>query len=46
MAIMLRSYFKEIFEVAKRGDATEESYYYCLKNLFENYAESINKRKI
>ncbi len=46
MAIMLKRYFKEIFEVAKRGDATEESYYSCLKTLFENYAESINKKHV
>ncbi len=46
MAIMLKTYFREIFEVAKRGDATEESYYSCLKNLFEKYAESINKKRV
>ena len=46
MAIMLKTYFKEIFEVAKRGDATEESYYSCLKTLFENYAKSINKKHV
>ena len=43
---MLKTYFKEIFEVAKRGDATEESYYSCLKKLFENYAVSKNKKRV
>ena len=43
---MLKTYLKRIFEVAKSGDATEESYYSCLKELLENYAASINKKKI
>ncbi|MBI3755661.1 MAG: N-6 DNA methylase, partial [Deltaproteobacteria bacterium] len=43
---MLKSYLKRIFEVAKRGDSTENSYYSCLEELLENYAESINKKHI
>ncbi|MFQ5964715.1 MAG: type ISP restriction/modification enzyme, partial [Candidatus Scalinduaceae bacterium] len=42
---MLKTYLKRIFEVAKRGDATEESYYSCLKELLENYAASVNRKK-
>ncbi|MDP2682540.1 MAG: type ISP restriction/modification enzyme [Deltaproteobacteria bacterium] len=43
---MLKSYLKRIFEVAKRGDAREESYYSCLEELLKNYSESINKKHI
>jgi len=43
---MLKSYLKRIFEVAKRGDAREESYYSCLEELLKNYAESIKKKQI
>ncbi len=43
---MLKSYVKKIFEVAKRGDAREESYYSCLEELLKNYADSINKKYI
>jgi predicted helicase len=43
---MLKSYIKKIFEVAKRGDAREESYYSCLEELLKNYADSINKKYI
>jgi hypothetical protein len=42
---MLKSYLKRIFEVAKRGDAREESFYSCLEELLKNYADSINKKK-
>jgi hypothetical protein len=41
---MLKTYLKRIFEVAKRGDATEESYYSSLEELIKNYAASINKK--
>jgi type I restriction-modification system DNA methylase subunit len=41
---MLKSYLKRIFEVAKRGDAREESYYSCLEELLRNYADSIKKK--
>jgi type I restriction-modification system DNA methylase subunit len=42
---MLKAYVKRIFEVAKRGDAREESYYSCLEELLKNYADSIEKKK-
>ena len=44
--IMLKAYFKRIFEVAKRGDAREESYYSSLEELLRNYAISINKKQV
>ncbi len=43
---MLKAYVRNIFEVAKRGDAREESYYSCLEELLENYANSIDKKHI
>jgi hypothetical protein len=43
---ILTAYLKKIFEVTKKGDATESSYYSCLEELFSNYAESIIKKKI
>ncbi len=43
---MLKTYFKRIFEVAKRGDAREESYYSSLEELLKNYAASINKKEV
>ena len=43
---MFEIYLKQIFEVAKRGDATESSYYYALANILQTYAESIGKKKI
>ncbi len=43
---MLESYLKRIFEVAKRGDAREESYYSCLEELFRNYADSIKRKNV
>lgn len=42
---MLKSYVKRIFEVAKRGDAREETYYSCLEELLKNYADSIGKKQ-
>ena len=36
---MLKSYFKNIFEVGKTGDAREESYYLTLVDLLNTYAE-------
>jgi type I restriction-modification system DNA methylase subunit len=41
---MLKSYLKRIFEVSKKGDAREESYYSCLEELLRNYAASIKKK--
>jgi predicted helicase len=43
---MLKSYLKKIFEVNKRGDATEDSYYSTLEDLLKTYAESINKKSV
>ncbi|MDI6743948.1 MAG: N-6 DNA methylase, partial [Thermodesulfovibrionales bacterium] len=43
---MLKTYFKRIFDVAKRGDAREESYYSSLEELLKNYAASINKKQV
>jgi type I restriction-modification system DNA methylase subunit len=43
---MLKAYFKKIFEVDKRGDATEQSYYSTLEDLLKTYAESINKKDV
>ncbi len=43
---MLKAYLKRIFDVAKRGDAREESYYSCLEQLLRDYIASINKKKL
>src|SRR4030043_310377 len=42
---MLKSYLNKIFQVGKRGDAREESYYSTLENLLETYADSLEKGK-
>ncbi len=43
---MLKSYLKKIFEINSHGDAREESYYPVLKELFEDYIKSVNKKDI
>ena len=43
---MLKSYLKNIFEIANRGDAREESYYTALEGLLRSYAESTGKKDI
>jgi len=43
---MLKTYLRKIFEVAKRGDAREESYYSTLEELLKTFADSINKKRI
>ena len=43
---MLRHYLTKILEVARQGDATEESYYPTLKDLVNEYAISTNKKDI
>ena len=43
--MMLKTFLRRIFEVAKRGDATEESYYSCLEELLSNYAASIKRKQ-
>jgi hypothetical protein len=40
---MLKTYITEISEVAKRGDAREESYYEALASLIRNFAQSIKR---
>jgi type I restriction-modification system DNA methylase subunit len=41
---MLDTYFKDIFNTTKTGDATEESYYPDLKRLIENWAIEKSKK--
>jgi type I restriction-modification system DNA methylase subunit len=43
---MLKTYFKRIFDVAKRGDAREESYYSSLEELLRSYAVSAGKKQV
>lgn len=43
---MLNAYIKRIFDVAKHGDAREESYYSGLEDLVKSYAESSGKKKV
>ncbi|KAF0145723.1 MAG: Adenine specific DNA methyltransferase [Nitrospirae bacterium] len=43
---MLNTYFKRIFDVAKRGDTREESYYSSLEELLRSYAVSIGKKQV
>lgn len=45
-ASMLRAYLQQIFHVARRGDATEESYYSTLERLLRAFAESTGKRQV
>jgi type I restriction-modification system DNA methylase subunit len=42
---MLKTYMNEIFKVAQRGDAREESYYKTLATLMGDFAQSINRSK-
>jgi len=42
---MLKTYLKEVFKVAQRGDDREESYYKALASLMESFARSIKKAK-
>jgi hypothetical protein len=43
---MLKTYLKGIFEVAKKSDAREESYYSSLASLFKDFVRSIKKERI
>jgi hypothetical protein len=43
---MLEAYLKRIYEVAKTGDAREESYYSSLEELLRTFANSTNKKHI
>jgi hypothetical protein len=44
-AIVLKAYLKQIADTHNRGDAREETYYAVLKDLFDEYCNSIGKRK-
>ena len=46
MAGMLASYLRKIFEIAVRGDATEESYYSTLEGLLNEFAGISGRRNI
>lgn len=43
---MLNAYLKQIFKIAQKGDAREESYYTVLASLFEDYGQSVKKLKV
>ncbi|MDH5266336.1 MAG: N-6 DNA methylase [Candidatus Bathyarchaeota archaeon] len=43
---MLKLYIQKILGVARRGDATEESYYSTLKDLLMEFAKSTSKKDI
>jgi len=43
---MLTQYLKKIFQIANRGDATEQSYYSALEWLLKEYANSNNKKNV
>jgi hypothetical protein len=43
---MLKQYFERIFEVTKRGDATESSYYSSLEKLLKDCSKSVGKKNI
>jgi type I restriction-modification system DNA methylase subunit len=42
----LESYIKSVYEVGRKGDATEPSYYQSLVELFGEYAGSVGKKHI
>jgi|GEM_PF-3350604 len=41
---MLKSYLKDIYEIANRGDAREESYCSVLALLLQKYAGSVDRK--
>ena len=43
---MLKTYLKEIYKIARKGDAREESFYKPLAALIESFAKSIHKSGI
>jgi len=43
---MLEAYLKRIYEVAKTGDAREESYYSSLEELLKNFAHSTGRKDV
>jgi DNA-binding MarR family transcriptional regulator len=44
--VVLKSYFKKIYEVTDRGDAREESFYSALEGLLKDYAREQGKKKV
>ncbi len=46
MKVNAKDIFKRIFDIARRGDATEQSYYSSLEELLKSYATSIGKKHI
>jgi hypothetical protein len=42
---MVKTYLKNIVDTSNRGDAREESYYSVLKDLLDEYCNSIGKKK-
>ncbi len=38
------NYLKHIVATFKRGDAREETYYHILKNLIDDYSDSVKKK--
>jgi hypothetical protein len=43
---ILKSYFKKILDINKKGDAREESYYSALEELLNTYAEFVKRRDV
>lgn len=43
---MLKTYLKEVFELAQTGDAREESYYSSLAGLLRQFAHSIGRKDV
>jgi hypothetical protein len=46
MSAILRNYFKALTDVARQGDAREESFYSCLENLLREVAASTGRSQI
>jgi hypothetical protein len=46
MSAILRNYFKALTDVARQGDAREESFYSCLENLLRDVAASTGRCQI
>lgn len=43
---LLKTYIRDIYEIARCGDATEENYYSALKDLLCEYAAQTGKQHI
>ena len=46
MKDILKHYFKTLAEVARQGDAREESFYSTLETLVQQFAESTNRNLV